>query len=140
MKTVLLLILSNIFMTVAWYGHLKFKDRALLFVVLVSWMIALPEYALQVPANRLGHGRFTASQLKIIQEAISITVFVVFSIVYLKETPNWRAAAAFALVFMGVALAVTGKEAKPDEAKSQAVSTNGPVTSQGGKRTSHVGR
>jgi len=76
MRTVLLLALSNTFMTVAWYGHLKFKHAALLTTVLVSWLIALPEYALQVPANRFGHDQFTAPQLKIIQEAISIAVFV----------------------------------------------------------------
>jgi len=137
MKTVVLLILSNIFMTIAWYGHLKFKDRALLVVVLLSWLIALPEYALQVPANRLGHGRFTAPQLKIIQEAISITVFIAFSIVYLKETPNWRAVAAFALVFAGVALAVTGRE---ETTKLQAASANGAVLSEDGKGAAHVGR
>ena len=136
MKTVFLLILSNIFMTIAWYGHLKFKSRPLLVVILLSWLIALPEYALQVPANRLGHGRFTAPQLKIIQEAISITVFVVFSIVYLKETPNWRAAAALALIFAGVALAVTGKE----EAKPQAALASSPVPPQGGEGPGHVGR
>src|SRR5262245_57689227 len=136
MKTVFLLILSNIFMTVAWYGHLKFKDRALLVVILASWLIALPEYILQVPANRLGHGQFTAVQLKIIQEAISITVFIAFSIIYLKETPNWRAGAAFVLIFLGVALAMIGKE----EAKPQAVSTNGSELPQDGEGAGHVRR
>jgi uncharacterized protein (DUF486 family) len=135
MKTVFLLILSNVFMTVAWYGHLKFKDRALLVVILLSWLIALPEYALQVPANRLGHGRFTAPQLKIIQEAISITVFIVFSIVYLKEMPNWRAAAAFVLIFAGVALAMTGRD---EGAKPQAALTDGPVLPQDGEGPGHV--
>ena len=137
MKTVILLILSNVFMTIAWYGHLKFKSRPLLVVILISWLIALPEYALQVPANRLGYGRFSAAQLKIIQEAISITVFVIFSIVYLKETPSWRAAAAFVLIFAGVALAVTGRE---DTAKPQAALTDGPVAPQGGQGPGHVGR
>lgn len=137
MKTVFLLILSNIFMTIAWYGHLKFKDRALLVVVLLSWLIALPEYALQVPANRLGHGRFTAPQLKIIQEAISITIFIAFSIVYLKETPNWRTAAAFVLIFAGVALAVSGRE---HGAKPQAALTDGAVLPEDGQGAGHVGR
>lgn len=109
MKTILLLILSNVFMTLAWYGHLKFKNRPLLMMIAASWIIALPEYCLQVPANRHGHGQFTAAQLKIIQEAISITVFVIFSIVYLKEIPNWRSAAALLLIFLGVVIAVTGK-------------------------------
>jgi uncharacterized protein (DUF486 family) len=64
MWTVILLVASNVFMTVAWYGHLKFKDKPLLLVIAVSWLIALPEYCLQVPANRLGHGEFSAPQLK----------------------------------------------------------------------------
>lgn len=102
MKTVLLLVLSNVFMTVAWYGHLKFRGRPLVLVILVSWLIALPEYALQVPANRLGFGTFTAAQLKIIQEAISITVFLIFSAWYLKQTPRWNEWLAFALIFAAV--------------------------------------
>src|SRR5688500_2449931 len=109
MRTIVLLILSNVFMTVAWYGHLKFKHWPLAVVIAASWLIALPEYCLQVPANREGHGRFTGSQLKIIQEAISITVFLVFSVLYLKETPNWRAAAAFVLILAGVVVAVSGR-------------------------------
>ena len=123
MRTVVLLILSNAFMTVAWYGHLKFKHHHLGLVILISWIIAFPEYCLQVPANRLGHGRFSAPQLKVIQEAISITVFLVFSAAYLRETPTWRTAAALALIFVAVALAMTGQEqAKPVEV----VSTNSP--------------
>jgi hypothetical protein len=81
MRTVILLTLSNLFMTAAWYGHLRFRQAPLLIVILLSWLIALPEYSLQVPANRIGYGQFTAPQLKIIQEAISITIFVLFSIV-----------------------------------------------------------
>jgi uncharacterized protein (DUF486 family) len=100
--TVVLLILSNLFMTVAWYGHLKFKTSHLLLVILASWWIALPEYALQVPANRIGHGQFTAPQLKILQEAISISVFVVFSILYLRETPRWHEWAGMVLILAAV--------------------------------------
>ena len=89
MKTILLtiglLILSNAFMTVAWYGHLKHKDKALLFVIAVSWLIALPEYALQVPANRYGSAVLTATQLKVIQEAVSLVVFVGFAWWYLGK-------------------------------------------------------
>jgi uncharacterized protein len=133
MRTVILLILSNIFMTVAWYGHLKFKHWPLLLVIGASWLIALPEYCLQVPANRDGYGRFTGSQLKIIQEAISIIVFVVFSVLYLKETPNWRAAAAFVLIFAGVILAVTGTTAEETSA--------GPaILAEGGEGAGEVGR
>lgn len=80
--SVLLLVASNVFMTVAWYGHLKFKQSALWVVVLVSWGIALFEYCLQVPANRIGHGVFTAAQLKTIQEVITLTVFAAFSWFY----------------------------------------------------------
>ena len=85
MATVGLLIVSNIFMTIAWYGHLKYKDSPLWIVILVSWGIAFVEYCFQVPANRIGHAHFTAAQLKTIQEIITLVVFAVFSIVYLKE-------------------------------------------------------
>lgn len=93
-------------MTMAWYGHLKFKGAPLLTVILLSWLIALPEYALQVPANRWGHGQFTAPQLKIIQEVISISLFVLFSAVILRELPNWREWVALALIALAVGLAV----------------------------------
>lgn len=80
-----LLIISNFFMTFAWYGHLKFKSTALWVVILVSWGLAFFEYIFQVPANRLGSNYFTAAQLKVIQEVISLSVFSLFSILYLKE-------------------------------------------------------
>lgn len=80
-----LLVISNIFMTFAWYGHLKFKSTALWAVVLISWLLAFFEYIFQVPANRLGSEYFSAAQLKVIQEVISLTVFSVFSVLYLKE-------------------------------------------------------
>jgi uncharacterized protein len=111
MRTVLLLIASNAFMTVAWYGHLKFRDKPIWVVILASWLIALPEYALQVPANRLGFGEFTATQLKIVQEVISLAVFAVFAWLYFGETPTWRTTLAFLLVIGAVAL-VRG-ESKP---------------------------
>jgi uncharacterized protein (DUF486 family) len=135
MRTVLLLICSNIFMTIAWYGHLKFKHCRLLVVILLSWLIALPEYALQVPANRLGHGRFSAAQLKIIQEGISITVFIAFSFLYLRESLTWRSAAAFILILAAVALAVTDKSEKP-----QPSVTGSPVAAQGGQGPLEVRR
>lgn len=108
MRTVLLLICSNVFMTVAWYGHLRrgFENRPLYLVIVVSWLIALPEYSLQVPANRFGHRTFTAPQLKVMQEAISVAVFIIFSIVYLGEKPGLRDMAAFALILAAVAVAV----------------------------------
>jgi uncharacterized protein (DUF486 family) len=85
MKTTLLLICSNIFMTIAWYGHLKYRKAPLLTVIVVSWLIAFAEYCFQVPANRFGYGQFTAFQLKIIQEVITLCVFVVFAWSYLGE-------------------------------------------------------
>lgn len=102
--TALLLIASNAFMTVAWYGHLKHKEKALLGVILVSWLIALPEYALQVPANRMGSAVMTGTQLKLMQEVITLCVFVVFAWLYLGEKPTWRTAAAFWLIVLAVAL------------------------------------
>jgi uncharacterized protein len=108
MKTTLIVILllaaSNTFMTIAWYGHLKYKHVALIATILASWLIALPEYALQVPANRIGHGHLTATQLKVIQEVVSLSVFAIFAAIYLRETPTWRTAAAFLLIIAAVAL------------------------------------
>ncbi len=104
LTVVLLLVASNAFMTVAWYGHLKYKHVALVTTILVSWLIALPEYALQVPANRFGHGHLTATQLKVIQEVVSLSVFAVFAFFYLRETPTWRTALAFLLIVAAVAL------------------------------------
>jgi hypothetical protein len=106
MRTVLLLILSNTFMTLAWYGHLRYPRATLWVTILVSWLIALPEYALQVPANRLGHRQFSTAQLKIIQEVISIGVFVIFNLLYFKQAPNWRTGLAFALILGAVFVAV----------------------------------
>lgn len=111
MRTVLLLVASNAFMTMAWYGHLKYGTKPLLLVILVSWLIALPEYALQVPANRIGHmvEGFTAPQLKIIQEVISISVFVVFSYFYLREAPRWNEWLAFGLIVLAVVVMMAPK-------------------------------
>lgn len=102
MKTVALLAVSNIFMTVAWYGHLKFKDSALWKVILVSWGIAFVEYCFQVPANRMGHYNFSAAQLKIMQEVITLVVFAVFSIVYLREGLRWNYVVAFLMIIGAV--------------------------------------
>jgi uncharacterized protein (DUF486 family) len=89
MKTALLLVASNVFMTFAWYGHLRTLRTAPWYAaVLVSWGVALFEYALQVPANRIGYGQFSLGQLKIMQELITLVVFVPFSIVYMRESPR----------------------------------------------------
>lgn len=106
MWTVILLILSNIFMAAAWYGHLKFPRTPLVLAILVSWLIALPEYALQVPANRLGAVQFSKAQLKILQEAISVLVFIVFNFLYFSEHLTWRTSLAFLLILAAVFLAV----------------------------------
>ncbi len=102
MKTILLLLLSNTFMTAAWYWHLKHKDIALWKVVLISWGLAFFEYILMVPANRLGYGQFTAFQLKVIQEIIALAVFSVFAVVYLKESFRWNYAVGFLLILGAV--------------------------------------
>ncbi|HLP18536.1 MAG TPA: DMT family protein [Bacteroidota bacterium] len=102
MPTIVLLTVSNVFMTFAWYGHLKFKDVALWKVVLASWAIAFFEYCFMVPANRLGYGHFSAAQLKTIQEVITLVVFSVFSVVYLKEEFRWNYLAGFICIIGAV--------------------------------------
>ena len=97
---VILLTISNIFMTFAWYGHLKYKSSALWLVILVSWGIAFVEYCFQVPANRIGHEFFNAAQLKTIQEIITLIVFCVFSIFYLKEELKWNYIVGFAFIVL----------------------------------------
>ncbi|WP_126976100.1 DMT family protein [Frigidibacter oleivorans] len=99
--TIGLLVASNVFMTFAWYGHLKFKTAPLLLVIVVSWGIAFFEYLLQVPANRIGHGQFSAAQLKTIQEVITLSVFALFSTFYLKEPLTWQHGVGFALIAAG---------------------------------------
>ena len=96
--TIVLLLLSNVFMTFAWYGHLKYKSHALWLVILASWGIAFFEYCLQVPANRWGHGVYNAAQLKTLQEIITLGVFVAFSVWYLGEPIKWNHLAGFALI------------------------------------------
>lgn len=90
MKTVVLLLISNVFMTFAWYGHLKHRESPLWIAVVVSWMIAFFEYCFQVPANRIGSYEFSTAQLKTIQEVITLLVFCGFSILYLKEGLKWN--------------------------------------------------
>ena len=89
-KPILLLCASNLFMTVAWYGHLKFKNQTLWLVILASWGIAFFEYCLQVPANRLGNNYFSVTQLKVMQEVITLVVFAGFSALYFKESFKWN--------------------------------------------------
>ncbi len=103
-STIGLLLLSNIFMTFAWYGHLKYKFLPLWQVIVISWLIAFFEYCLQVPANRIGSSVLSAFQLKIIQEILTIIVFVIFARFYLGENLGWNHAVAFALIIGAVAL------------------------------------
>ncbi|KAA2316854.1 hypothetical protein DL237_01360 [Pseudooceanicola sediminis] len=105
---VLLLVASNLFMTLAWYGHLKFTDRPLFLVILVSWGIALLEYCLAVPANRIGHAVYSTAQLKTIQEVITLTVFAAFSVIYLKESLTINHLVGFALIFAGAVVIFRG--------------------------------
>ncbi|HHX38508.1 MAG TPA: DMT family protein [Armatimonadetes bacterium] len=102
MRTIILLTISNIFMTFAWYGHLRFKSSPLWIAILASWGIAFVEYCFQVPANRIGHGQFSAAQLKVIQEAITLVVFAGFSVAYLRECLRWNHAIAFLFVLAAV--------------------------------------
>jgi uncharacterized protein len=102
MQTVILLTISNIFMTIAWYGHLKYRSASLWLVILISWGIAFFEYCFQVPANRYGYGQFNAAQLKTIQEVITLVVFSVFSVLYLKEEFKWNYAVGFLLIIAAV--------------------------------------
>ncbi len=99
--TIGLLVGSNLFMTVAWYGHLRFKGAPILTVILISWGIAFFEYMLQVPANRVGYGTFSAAQLKTIQEVITLITFAVFSALYLKEPLGWNHAVGFCFIALG---------------------------------------
>ena len=100
-STVLLLTASNVFMTFAWYGHLKFKDQPLWIVVLASWGIAFFEYWLAVPANRIGRAVYSPAELKTMQEVITLVVFAGFSVLYLKESLTWNHAIGFALIALG---------------------------------------
>jgi uncharacterized protein (DUF486 family) len=102
MTTVILLTISNIFMTIAWYGHLKFKGSPLWLAILVSWLIAFFEYCFQVPANRFGYGEFTGAQLKTIQEVITLIVFAAFSVLYLKEPLKWNYLVGFGFIILAV--------------------------------------
>lgn len=101
MRIIVLLLISNIFMTFAWYGHLKFRHTALWKVIVASWAIAFFEYCFQVPANRFGSYEFTGAQLKTIQEVITLSVFSIFSITYLGEPLKWNYVAGFAFIAVG---------------------------------------
>ena len=114
MTTILLLVLSNVFMTFAWYGHLKYGHAWPLWkAILVSWAIALLEYCLAVPANRLGYGEFSGCQLKIIQEIVTLAVFTGFGVAFLKEKLAWNYLVAFALLGLAAFFAFAFKAPGP---------------------------
>ena len=109
MSTILLLVISNTFMTFAWYGHLKHRSLPISYAIVLSWLIAFGEYCFQVPANRIGYNEFSAYQLKIIQEIITLIVFAVFAYVYLGEAPRWNYVASFGCILAAVAFAFWGR-------------------------------
>lgn len=98
---VVLLLCSNVFMTLAWYGHLKYKQAPLALVIVVSWAIAFVEYCLAVPANRIGHAAWSAAQLKTLQEVITLLVFAAFSVLYLGEKLTLNHAVGFGFIGLG---------------------------------------
>src|SRR5215203_1687673 len=102
MLTIFLLTISNVFMTFAWYGHLKHKSAPLVITIVASWAIAFFEYCFMVPANRIGSSTFSTPQLKVIQEVITLVVFTGFSMVYLKEQFKWNYAAGFGCILLAV--------------------------------------
>jgi uncharacterized protein (DUF486 family) len=104
MTTIIQLTISNIFMTFAWYGHLKYRHSPLFKVIIISWLIAFLEYCFQVPANRIGSYEFSVAQLKTIQEVITLTVFSVFSVLYLGQPIRWNYVVGFAIMVLAVAV------------------------------------
>lgn len=130
---IVLLVLSNTFMTFAWYFHLTKKGWPLLVAIGLSWLMALPEYCFQVPANRVGHagfgGPFSAPQLKILQEAITLTVFTVFTLYVLKEQPRPRDYLAMLLIVAAVAISLTGPKRAP--LVPQPAAESGPSPAEG---------
>ena len=102
LSPIILLTISNVFMTFAWYGHLKYRSKALLFVIITSWLIAFFEYCFQVPANRIGYEVYNAAQLNTIQEVITLIIFSLFSIFYLKEQFKWNYLIGFIFIILAV--------------------------------------
>jgi uncharacterized protein len=109
MSTITLLLISNTFMTFAWYGHLKYRSAPIIVAIVASWLIAFGEYCFQVPANRIGYGQFNGYQLKIIQEVITLTVFSVFAYFYLGEALKWNYVVSFVFLMFAVAFAFWGR-------------------------------
>jgi uncharacterized protein (DUF486 family) len=124
LTTILLLTISNVFMTFAWYGHLRHTSRALWLVILVSWGIAFLEYCFQVPANRIGYSvGLSAAQLKTIQEVITLVVFVIFARLYLSEPLRWNTIAGFVLIGLGATLVYAPWSARKEDAAQVVAAT-----------------
>jgi hypothetical protein len=138
MYAVLLLTISNVFMTFAWYGHLRYKSAPLWTAILVSWGIAFVEYCFQVPANRYGHQTFTAPQLKVLQEVITLLVFGVFSVLYLRETPRWNEIMGFVLILAAVACVFGLGRGRTPQAEGAA--STGPAPAHVSPQTREPGR
>lgn len=134
----ILLTVSNVFMTFAWYGHLKYKHSPLFLVILVSWGIAFFEYCLQVPANRWGNSYYSATQLKIAQEVITLLVFSGFAILYLGEKLKWNHLAAFICILAAVAFTFLPKDDKPEQGHQ--LSKRGTVPAVIGKGLAPISR
>jgi uncharacterized protein (DUF486 family) len=117
LKTVVLLTISNAFMTLAWYGHLKHKESPLILAILASWGLALVEYAFQVPANRIGSSAFSVTQLKIMQECVTLVVFTAMVFWLFGEKPRWNIVVAYALIVAAVYFAFAFN---PPQAEAQA--------------------
>jgi len=130
---IVLLTFSNVFMTFAWYGHLKFKQQPLWLVILASWGIAFFEYCLMVPANRWGNNRFSAVELKIIQEAVTLAVFCGFVIAYLGERVRWNHLAAFVCIIAAVAFTFLPNGFGTERPTDQSAPTAGPSVSSDAK-------
>ena len=124
----ILLTASNVFMTFAWYGHLKYRAVALQLVVLLSWLIALPEYALAVPANRLGAAVYSPAQLKTMQEVITLLVFVAFSALYLGEPVKWSTVVGFVLIGAGAFFILCSDDQLGRNHETVNAATNGGLT------------
>jgi len=126
--TIVLLVASNVFMTFAWYGHLNYKKSALWIVIIASWLIAFFEYCLQVPANRIGHNEgLSGAELKTIQEVITLAVFCVFSVVYLKEAIRWNVVVGFVLIVLGATCVFEPWAAKEKAVPGGSQETRGAV-------------
>jgi uncharacterized protein len=124
LKTAGLLIVSNIFMTVAWYGHLKYKSAPLLVAIFASWGIALFEYMFQVPANRIGSATFTVTQLKIMQECITLFVFTIIAYLLFGQTLTVNSMISYALIIAAVYFAFLGKRGDPEVKPASSVHTS----------------